>query len=75
MKSTTLREAKAQLSQCVDESQKESVLITRHGKPAALVIGLEGYDFEDVFYMTNRSFWRTIRSRRKQKSIPWKRSS
>lgn len=75
MKTATLREAKEQLSECVNKSQKESILITRHGKPAALVIGLEGYDFEDVFTMTNRPFWKMIQARRREKSIPWKRTT
>lgn len=74
MKTTTLREAKEQLSQFVTAAQTETVLITKHGKPAALVVGVERHDLEDIFYMTNRPFWRNIRRRRCEKGIPWKKA-
>lgn len=71
MKTKPLREVKQQLSEYVTESQKESILITRHGKPSALIHGVEGHDFEDVIYMTDPVFWRMIHKRRQQKGIPW----
>jgi antitoxin (DNA-binding transcriptional repressor) of toxin-antitoxin stability system len=33
------------------------VLITKHGKPAALIIGVEGEDLEDLLTMANPRFW------------------
>ncbi len=74
MKTASLREAKEQLSHFVNKAQKDFLLITKHGKPAVLVRGVEGNDMEDIFYMTNREFWKTIRQRRKQKGIPWKKA-
>lgn len=71
MKSIPLREAKQQLSEYVLEAQKERILITKHGKPAALIWGVAGHDLEDIFYMTNPGFWKMIRRRRNQKGIPW----
>ena len=71
MKTVALRDMKTGLSAYIDEAQKSSILITRHGKPAALVWGVEGRDLEDIFYMTNRTFWATLRKRRAQKAIPW----
>ena len=41
MKVVSLREAKALLSSFVDKAQTDRVLITRHGRPAALVIGAD----------------------------------
>lgn len=73
MKTATLREVKEQLSQYVSTAQKETILITRHGKPAALVVGVERHDLEDIFYMTNRPFWNTVRRRRREKGVPWKK--
>ncbi len=35
MKVLGLREAKQSLSMCIDKAQKDRVLITKHGKPAA----------------------------------------
>jgi prevent-host-death family protein len=44
----SLREAKARLSEAVKSSQGTYVLVTRHGKPAALIVGVEGVDVLDV---------------------------
>lgn len=74
MKTVPLRNIKQELSSYVDYAQKEFVLVTRHGRPAAIVLGVEGRDFEDIFYMTNRGFWSTIRRRRLQKPIPWRKA-
>jgi PHD/YefM family antitoxin component YafN of YafNO toxin-antitoxin module len=49
---------------CVDEAQKEGIVITKHGKPAAVMIGVEGYDVEDVMLMTSPKFWKMIEKRR-----------
>jgi len=53
----------------VDASQKDRVVITRHGRPAAVLVGVEGKDWEDLVYQTNPAFWRMIEKRRKEKSI------
>ncbi len=71
MKMIPLREVKQQLSDYVLASQKEHILITKHGRPSALLRGVEGHDVEDLVYMTDPSFWRMIRRRRSQKSVPW----
>ena len=42
MREVQLRDAKAQLSAVVDAAEQgEAALITRHGKPAAVIIGFE----------------------------------
>lgn len=69
MKVVAVREAKQQLSGHIDTAQKERVLITRRGKPAALVIGVEGHDFEDVLLMQNPRFWALIEARRKEPTV------
>lgn len=43
---------------------KETVLLTRDGKPFALVSDASGYDWEDIGYMTDPEFWKMIRERR-----------
>jgi prevent-host-death family protein len=40
MKTVGIREAKASLSAYTARAQRERVLIMKHGKPAALVIGV-----------------------------------
>ena len=48
MKVVALGRAKNELSAYVDEAQSDRVLVTRHGRPAAIIIGVEGEDFEDL---------------------------
>lgn len=54
---------------CVDEAQEDRVIITRHGKPAAVLVGVEGEDWESVVLQTDPKFWKLIRRRRKQRTI------
>ena len=68
MKVLGVREAKQTLSECIDQAQKERVLITKHGKPAAVVIGVAGKDLEDVLLQMDPAFWRMIESRRRHSS-------
>ena len=58
MKTVGIREAKASLSAYVARAQHERVLIMKHGKPAALVIGVEGQDLEDVLLAHDPTFWK-----------------
>jgi len=44
----SLRDAKARLSEAIDSSQGSYVLVTRHGRPAAVIVGVEGADVLDV---------------------------
>lgn len=72
MKTAVLRDVKQKLSDYVTQAQKDKVVITKHGKPAAILWGVEGKDFEDLVYMTNPSFWRMIANRRKARPLSWK---
>lgn len=45
-------------------------MITRHGKPAALVIGVEGQEIEEVLLRQDPSFWNLVEERRRQRSVP-----
>ena len=69
MKTISVRDLQKNVKESVDESQKDRVIITKHGKPTAVLVGVEGKDWEDVFLQTDPSFWRFIRSRRKQDTI------
>ncbi len=66
MKIVAVREAKASLSEYIEKSQRDRVLITKHGRPAALVIGVEGEDLEDLLTMGDPRFWEMIEDRRRQ---------
>jgi prevent-host-death family protein len=65
MKVVPLAKAKNELSSYVEQSQASPVLVTRHGKPAALLIGVEGEALEDLMTQTDPEFWRMLEARRK----------
>ncbi len=61
-----LRAAKQDLSGAVKTAQREGIVITNHGRPSAVILGVEGYDLEDVVRMASREFWTMIQDRRKE---------
>ncbi len=69
MKTVSVRDLQKSIKECVDESQEDRVVITRHGRPAAVLVGVEGEDWEDIVLQTDPSFWKLIRKRRKEKTI------
>lgn len=70
MKTINVRDLQKKIRHCMDVAQKEHVVVTRHGKPLALVRGVEGYDWDDLYWATNESFWRMIEQRRKEEQKP-----
>lgn len=48
MKTISVRELQKCIKECVDHSQKACVVVTRHGRPAAMIIGVEGKDWEHL---------------------------
>ncbi len=69
MKTVTVRDLQKSVRECVDIAQQDRVVITRHGKPAAVLVGIEGEEWESVVLQTSASFWRLIENRRKEPSI------
>ena len=69
MKTVSVRLLQKSVKECVDNAQEDRVIITRHGKPAAVLLGVEGVDWEDVVLETDPGFWRLIRSRRKEETL------
>jgi prevent-host-death family protein len=56
----------------VDISQEDHVVITRRGKPAAVMVGVEGKEWEDVVLQTSSTFWKLIEERRKESTMSMK---
>lgn len=53
------------LDKCVRDAQDEQIMLTRNGKPVAMIIGLENLDQEQIELGTNDKFWQMMeRSRR-----------
>ena len=67
MRLVGVREAQAQLSGLVSRSQKERIILTRHGKPVAVLSGVEGMDVEDILLGQDRGFAKLIQSRRRSR--------
>jgi antitoxin (DNA-binding transcriptional repressor) of toxin-antitoxin stability system len=59
----------ADLEACIKDAQHERVVITRNGKPIALIIGVEGMDEEQLQLGSSDKFWTLIAERRAQKII------
>jgi antitoxin (DNA-binding transcriptional repressor) of toxin-antitoxin stability system len=57
------------LAACVNDARHERVVLTRKGKPVALVIGVEGLDEEQVQLGSSHTFWTLIEARRKQQIV------
>lgn len=72
MKTAVLRDVKQKLSDYVIQAQKQKIVITKHGRPSAILWGVEGKDFEDIIYMTSPGFWKMIAKRRQSKPMSWK---
>ena len=57
------------LDDCIAAAQQDRVVIKRHGKPVALVIGVEGLDEEQVDLGSSDRFWTLIGERRREKTL------
>jgi len=69
MRTISVRDLQKQIKSCIDISQSDRVVITRQGKPAAVLLGVENLDWESLVLGLNKDFWHLIQERRKQKTI------
>ena len=67
MKVMSLKETN--LDACVRKAQHEEIVITRNGKPVALVVGVAGLDEEQLEFGSDPEFWKLITKRRRQRTI------
>jgi prevent-host-death family protein len=70
MKTINVRDLQKKVKETIEAAQKDRIVVTRHGKPVALVTGVEGHDWEDLYWSTHAAFWRMIEERRKEKTVP-----
>lgn len=66
MKKISTKELEANLDAVLSSAQSERILISRRGKPCAVLVGIEDYDAEDLRLASSPDFWRMIRERRTQ---------
>ena len=59
----------ADLESCVSWAQQERLVITRKGRPVALVVGVQGMSSEQLELGTSDKFWKLIAKRRRQPTM------
>ena len=69
MKTISVRDLQKRIRDCVNASQRDRVVVTRRGIPTALIIGVEGSDWETLALQTSPSFWRMIEQRRHEQTV------
>ena len=65
MKEITVEQLSSETPALLSLAQSERVIVTRDGKPLALLLGLEFKDEEDYALEKDREFWQMIEKRRK----------
>ena len=59
---------RADLESCVSRAQQERLVITRKGRPVALVVGVQDMTAEQLELGTSDKFWKLIAKRRRQQT-------
>jgi len=65
----TISVEKTTLDGCLHDAQQERLVVTRGGRPVALIVGLEGLDDEQIALAKDEDFWKLIAECRRQKTI------
>ena len=73
MKYMGVAEAKAKLSECIEEAQREPVVILSHGRPAAMVVGLTGMSLDEVA-RNDSQLLKLLAERSHSPTVPWKKA-
>ena len=69
MKCIGVRDLQKNVKECVDDAQMDRIVITRRGKPAALLIGVEDKSWDAVISQSDPAFWKLVHARRKQPTL------
>ena len=64
MRNVAEKELQINLHAILTRAQSERIIISRGGKPCAVLVGIEDYDAEDLRLASSADFWRMIRQRR-----------
>ena len=65
----TIGVEKTTLDVCLENARSERVVLTRNGKPVALIVGVEGMDEDQLRLSSDGKFWNFISDRRKQRTV------
>ena len=69
MKTISVRDLQKRIRSVMETAQNDQVVITRNGQPIAVVVGVEGADWETLAVETSRAVWKEISLRRDQETI------
>jgi antitoxin (DNA-binding transcriptional repressor) of toxin-antitoxin stability system len=64
-----VRIEQTKLEDCIRDSRRHRVIVTRKGKPVALIVGVEGMDLEQVELGLSDKFLSLVGQWRKQKTV------
>jgi prevent-host-death family protein len=65
LKLVGVREVQEHLSELLQKSQTEKIVVLRHGRPVAVLSGIEGRDLEEILFEQDPRFAELIASRRR----------
>ncbi len=69
MKTISVRDLQKSIKVAVDSAQGDRVVVTRRGRPAAVLVGVEGEDWETVVLETSSELWKLIEARRGEPTL------
>lgn len=69
MKTISVRNLQKHVKAAVDSAQRGDVVVTRRGRPAAVLLGVEGKDWETVVLETSSELWKLIEERRAEPTL------
>jgi len=69
VKTISARDLQKRITEALDSAQRDRVVITRGGQPAAVLVGVEGMDWESVVLETSPELWRLIEERRAEPTL------
>ncbi|HVA45447.1 MAG TPA: type II toxin-antitoxin system Phd/YefM family antitoxin [Pirellulales bacterium] len=71
MKRIPAKDLQTNVDAVLDSAQSDRVVISRRGKPCAVLVGIEDYDAEDLRLASSNEFWSMVRQRRTSgRSVP-----
>jgi prevent-host-death family protein len=71
MRTVAVKELTSNPDAILNSAQKERIIVSRKGRPCAVIVGIEDYDEEDLQIASSQEFWRMVRERRRSgKSYP-----
>jgi PHD/YefM family antitoxin component YafN of YafNO toxin-antitoxin module len=57
------------LAACITAAKSDRVVVTRKGKPVAVLVNVQGLDAEQIELGTSDKFWKLISNRRGEKTL------